>query len=221
LSFEGVDVATARKLTISSNGEALVHTRDGTLIADVSSPGRMGTLVAFDLGQSTFPLKAAFVVFIRNIADLSRAHRLGAASRSAHTGEPLSVHVPTEVESIDVEYPDGRREKKLRARNGLAVLPPATHIGAVYVNWSGTRAGSVFVPVNLTSEAESRIAPRALAVGSAAASSSRAVAELARLDWIFAALALAFIVADVVWLTRRRPSLNRLPHEPVPGQGSA
>jgi hypothetical protein len=222
LSFEGVDVATARRLTVSSGGEALVHTRDGTLIADVSSPGRMGTLVAFDLGQSTFPLKAAFVVFIRNITDLARAHRLGAASRSAHTGEPLSVHVPTEVETIDVEYPDGRREKKLRARNGLAVLPPATHIGAVYVNWSGTRAGSVFVPVNLTSEAESRIAPRALAVGSAAASSSRAVAELARLDWIFAALALAFIVADVVWLTRRRPSLKRVPNEPVAGQqGSA
>ncbi|MFZ5889749.1 MAG: VWA domain-containing protein [Myxococcota bacterium] len=207
LSFEGVDVAAARSLTAGSGREALVHTRDGTLIADASSPGRMGTIVGFDLGQSTFPLKAAFVVFVRNITDLARAHRLGAASRGARTGEPISVHVPSEIESIEVEFPDGRKEKKLRARSGLAVLPPASTVGAVYVSWSGARAGSAFVAANLTSETESRIAPRPLSVGHSQQASSTSIAEFTRLDWLFGALALALIAADVAWLTRaRRPS---------------
>lgn len=207
LSFEGIDVAMGRSLGTASGHDALVHTRDGTLIADASSPGRMATIVGFDLGQSSFPLKAAFVVFIRNITDLGRAHRLGAASQRARTGEPLSVHVPAEIESVDVEYPDGRREKKLRARSGLAVLPPSTSVGAVYVTWAGARAGSAFVPTNLTSEAESHIAPKPLTLGTPTSVASRNIAELTRLDWVFAALALLFIAADVLWLTRRPPSL--------------
>lgn len=210
LSFEGIDVAAARSLGAASGRDALVHTREGTLIADASSPGRMATVVGFDLGQSSFPLKAAFVVFVRNITDLARAHRLGAASQRARTGEPLSVHVPAEVESVDVEYPDGRREKKLRARSGLAVLPPSTSVGAVYVSWAGSRAGSAFVPTNLTSEAESHVAPRPLTVGVPGSASSTKIAELTRLDWVFAAFALLFIAADVVWLTRRPPSLARV-----------
>ena len=111
---------------------------------------------------------------------------------------------------MDVEYPDGRREKTLRVRSGLAVLPPSTSVGAVYVTWAGSRAGSAFVPTNLTSEIESHIAPKALALGTPASSASRNIAELTRLDWLFAALALLFIAADVVWLTRRPRSLASL-----------
>lgn len=209
LSFEGVEIAAGRLLGASSGRDALVHTRDGTLVADASSPGRTATILGFDLGQSSFPLKAAFVVFIRNVTDLSRTHRAGAASQRARTGEPLSVHVPAEIEAVDVEYPDGRSEKNLRARTGLAILPPSTRVGTVYVTWAGPRAGSAFVPTNLTSEAESRVAPRTLAVGTEMGAAPNNIAELTRLDWIFAALSLLFISADIVWLTRRPPSLEK------------
>jgi hypothetical protein len=209
LSFEGIDVAVGRSLTVESGRDALVRTRDGTLMADASSPGRMATIVGFDFGQSSFPLKAAFVVFVRNITDLARAHRLGGASRASRTGEPISLHVPTDVESIDVEYPDGRREKKLRARAGLSVLPPATSVGSVYASWAGLRPGSASIATNLMSDAESRITPRALGVGPGQAEAARPIAEFTRLDWIFGALALALIAADVAWLTRRRKPIGR------------
>jgi len=211
LSFEGVDVASGRALTVESGRQSLVHTRTGTLLADASSPGRMATIVGFELGQSSFPLKAAFVVFVRNITDLARAHRLGSASRASRTGEPISVHVPADLESIDVEYPDGRHEKKLRARAGLSVLPPATSVGSVYVSWAGQRPGSASIAANLTSEAESRIAPRALTIGAAHSEARGPIAEFVRLDWLFGALALAFIAADVAWLTRRRRPVGRIP----------
>lgn len=215
LSFEGVEVAAGRLLGGASGRDALVRTREGTLVADASSPGRTATILGFDVGQSSFPLKAAFVVFMRNITDLARAHRVGAASQRARTGEPLSVHVPAEIETVDVEYPDGRHEKNLRARAGLAVLPPSSRVGTVYVTWAGARAGSAFVPTNLTSEAESRVAPRPLAVGSPSAATPRNIAELTRLDWVFAALALLFISADIAWLTRPRPSLASPPKLPL------
>ncbi|MGC4086475.1 MAG: BatA and WFA domain-containing protein [Polyangiaceae bacterium] len=206
LSFEGVDVASGRSLGAASERDSLVHTRDGTLVADASSPGRMATLVGFDLGQSSFPLKASFVVFVRNLTDLARAHRTGAARRGTRTGEPISLHVPNDIEAVDVEYPDGRREKKLRARNGLAVLPGSTQVGTVFVSWTGIRPGSATIATNLNSEAESRSAPLPLSIGRAREGSGRALAEFTRLDWIFGALALALIAADVAWLTRRRPS---------------
>jgi hypothetical protein len=75
LTFDGVEFGDASKLGVESPRDALVRTRDGVLVADVSSPGRTGTLVGFDVGVSNWPLTASFVLFIRNLTEVARAGR--------------------------------------------------------------------------------------------------------------------------------------------------
>jgi hypothetical protein len=70
LSFTGVAVTQAKRLVPDGPRAALVRAREGTLIADVSAAGRTGTLLGFDVGESNWPLKASFVLFIRNLAEL-------------------------------------------------------------------------------------------------------------------------------------------------------
>jgi hypothetical protein len=207
LSFEGVQVAAARSLKVDAARDALVHTRNGVLLADVSSPGRMGTLVGFDVGESNWPLRASFVLFIRNVVELARTHRVGGPSAPAHTGEPMTVRVPLDVEAVELEQAGGRRET-VRARDGLAVLPAATRVGFSYVTWKGSRAGSALIPTSLVSEAESRISARSLGIGNDKARAITAPDSAISLDWLFGAAALLLIAADVYWTTRRRTQRN-------------
>ncbi len=202
LAFEGVEVAAARTLQVEAPRDALVRSRDGVLIADVSSPGRSGTLVGFDVGESSWPLKASFVLFMRNVAELAQTHRLGAPAGSAHSGEPTSVRVPFDVASVDVEYPGGRRDR-VRAREGLAVLPAATQVGFCYASWAGSRPGSFLLPVSLASEAESHIAADKLTLSGHTELATRPLESLSRLDGVLAAFALLLLLLDVAWLTRR------------------
>jgi uncharacterized membrane protein len=214
LSFEGVQVADAHSLTVDAARDALVHTRNGVLIADISSPGRMGTLVGFDVGESNWPLRASFVLFVRNVVELARVHRIGGPSAPAHTGEPMTVRVPLDVETVELEQAGGRRET-IRARDGLAVLPAATRVGFSYVTWKGSRPGSTLIPTSLVSEAESRISARPLGLGNDKARANTAPDSATPLDWVFGAAALLFIAADVYWITRRRAPRERLLKRPL------
>lgn len=203
LNLEQVRVSAASQLTTESPGDAIVRGRQGALIADVSSPGRMGTLVGFDVGQSDWPLQASFVLFVRNVAELARAHRVGGNALSARTGEPVAIHVPLDVENVELEYPGGRREQ-LRAHEGVAVAPAADRVGFLLANWRGARPGSTLVPVNLTSEAESEITPAVpRRIAPSARVTAATTAEYSHYDWLLAAAALALITANVTWLTRR------------------
>ena len=205
LTLDGVDVARARKIETEGQADALVKTREGVLISDVSSPGRTGTLVAFDVGESNWPLKASFVLFIRNVVELARTHRARGVTGPARTGEPMTVRVPPDLSAVEVEDPAGKT-LSIPARAGLAVVPEVARAGFYYVSWKGERPGSVLVPANLTSESESDITPKTLPGGSAPVrvSDAATVAD-SHTDWawVLAAIALAFIAFDAWWLTRR------------------
>jgi hypothetical protein len=215
LSFEGVQLAKSRNLSVDSPRLALVHARDGVVVADVSSPGRSGTLIGFDVGDSNWPLRASFVLFMRNVVELARSHRLGGPTASARTGEPISVRVPQDVDAVEAEYPDGHRER-LRARDGVAVLPAPNRIGSVQVSWQGARPGSTLIPANLASEAESRNVASELKLAGSSAAPHSAPQGQTSFDWLFGALALLLIAADVAYFTRRpRPGAFQ-PSPPAP-----
>lgn len=205
LTLDGVEVAKARKIETEGQADALVKTRDGVLISDVSSPGRTGTLIGFDVGESNWPLKASFVLFVRNVAELARAHRARGVTGPARTGEPMTVRVPPDVTAVDVENPAGKT-LSIPAKAGLSVVPEVARAGFYFVSWKGERPGSVLVAANLTSEAESDLSPKPLAKSGAPVriSDAAAVAD-SHTDWawVLAALALALIAFDAWWLTRR------------------
>ncbi len=206
ITLDGVSIAKARALDPPSAQSLLISGREGALAVDVSEGGRTGTLVGFDVGESNWPLRASFVLFVRNLAEIARAHRASHVIGPARTGPPLRVRVPATLQQVTLTDPAGR-ETPLDARSGLAIVPHPNDPGFYLVSYAGDRAGSSLSVVNLTSPVESDLrGPAAGAVAAAAGTTSATRAGIVESaeDWGFlaAAVALAALVLQVWWLTR-------------------
>ncbi|MCC6217270.1 MAG: BatA and WFA domain-containing protein [Polyangiaceae bacterium] len=204
LTLDGVAFSEARELRTDGPNEVLVRAREGALITDVSVPGRTGTLLGFEPGQTSWPLKASFVLFVRNVVELARAHRARGLTGPARTGEPLQVRVPYDVTEVEVTGPT-EVTAPLSAREGLAVVPDVDRAGFYHLAWRGARPGSVLATANLASERESDTRWREIAVsGTASAQVSSGEVVEAVTDWsyLLGALALLLLLADVAWLGR-------------------
>jgi hypothetical protein len=222
LSLDGVELRSARRLEADTPHAALVQSRGGTLIADASSPGRSVTVVGFDVGDSNWPLKASFVLFMRNVVELARSHRARSTAAPARVGEAYSLRVPIDVSEVDLESP-GESRQKLTARDGLCVVPNLARAGFYFAHYAGKSPGSALFAANLTSERESDLRPRELPSRKGNPLPARTAKELASAvidwSWLLAALSLLVIALDVWWVTRkpRRPALAlpRRPDRPV------
>ncbi|HEY6080844.1 MAG TPA: VWA domain-containing protein [Polyangiaceae bacterium] len=206
ITLDGVSIAKARLIDPPSAQSLLVRAREGALIADVSDGGRTGTLLGFDVGESNWPLRASFVLFVRNLAELARAHRSSHVVGPARSGSPLRVRVPSAVQQATVLDPSGK-ESQLEARSGIAIIPQPNQPGFYLVSYAGEQPGVALLVVNLTSSQESDLSstPAASApTGGSAQPSTRSPVAEPPADWGFlaAAIALAALVAQVLWLTR-------------------
>jgi hypothetical protein len=218
LSLDGVELLRAHRLEADSPQAALVQSRAGTLIADASSPGQSVTVVGFDVGDSNWPLKASFVLFLRNVVELARSHRVRGAEAPARAGEPYSLRVPLDVSEVELESPSGSRQT-FSAREGVCVLPNLPQAGFYFASFEGKTKGSALFAANLTSERESDLRARELPLGQGRPVALRGAAELTASvvdwSWLLAAVALGLIALDVWWVTRKpRPSKLGLPRRP-------
>ena len=205
ITLDGVSLSKAHALDPPSAQSVLVKGREGALVVDISAAGRTGTLVGFDVGESNWPLRASFVLFVRNLAELARAHRQSHVVGPARSGSPLRLRVPASLQQVTLTDPAGV-ESVLEARSGVAIVPRPDQPGFYLVSYAGPRPGSALSVVNLTSQRESdlrRVEPGSAASQAAPAATRSPVAESAG-DWSFlaAAVALLAIVLQVVWLTR-------------------
>ncbi|AKT37483.1 uncharacterized protein CMC5_016240 [Chondromyces crocatus] len=210
LSLDGVHLGKARALKPEGPTQELVRTQEGVVVTDISTGSRTGTLLGFDVGDSDWPLKASFVLFMRNLMEQARTHRAQGVTGPTRAGEPMRVALPTTAEGLEVLDPEG---KPLEAslRTGLAVVAETPRVGLYRVSWRGPQAGSVVIPVNLTSAAESDLTPRPLETkGDVAVAPAGALPEGHKeWSWVLALLALGFVVFDVWYFTRsprRRPA---------------
>ncbi len=202
LTLEGVHVTRANLLQPDGASPRLVNAREGTLITDVSTSARAGTLVGFDPGDSDWPLKASFVLFVRNVIEQARAHRAQGITGQARAGEPLRVNVPPTATHVEAVDPSGQT-LEVSQRGGLAILPDVARAGFYRVTWQGPQAGATRIPVNLASAAESDLTPRALASeGNVTVSAAAAPLPHQELTWILALVGLGLVVFDVWYLTR-------------------
>jgi von Willebrand factor type A domain/Aerotolerance regulator N-terminal len=206
LTLDGVHVAKSPALDARGAGASLVRTTTTTLVADASLPGRTVTIMGFDPGDSDWPLKASFVLFVRNVVELGRLHRAQGAAGPVRTGDPVRVAVPSGTTKIVADGP-GMPERDVPARDGFAILPTVDRAGLYHVRWSEPHVGAALVAVNLTSAKESDIRARVVRIagGSTFAGPSAARVSEGRDDWVRwlalgAALALAL---DVYWITRQ------------------
>jgi hypothetical protein len=205
LTLDGVNIARARLVQAESKRQELIRTDRGVIASDVSTSARTATLLAFDVGESNWPLKASFVLFVRNLMELARLHRSSGVSGPARAGNPLRVSVPGSVAEIEVQGPE-QDARSLPARGGLAIVPEVSRVGLYQISWGEPRPGSLLVPVNLASSAESdlRKQPEQGSDPTIKVSAAGSVVESHReWNWVLALLALCLIAFDVWYLTRR------------------
>ena len=215
VALDGVELASARPVEVESLRQSLVRSDRGTLVADVSTSARFATLVAFDPGESNWPLRASFVVFARNLLEQARLHRSSGLAAPAVAGAPLRAVVPAGVESAELELPGklasavdappGSGERRVvSARDGLCVAPDLDRVGLYRLAWSKPEPGSLVVAVNLASPAESNLGQQADATAPTTGDDTAAEEPANRREWSFAlaAAALLFVLFDLYWLGR-------------------
>jgi hypothetical protein len=206
LTLDGVHLARSASLKAEGAGASLVRAGKSTVMADASSPGRAVTILGFDPGDTDWPLKASFVLFVRNVVELARVHRTQGAAKPVRTGDPLRVAVPAGVTSVKVEGP-GMKEQEIAAKGGFAIVPAVERAGLYRVRWTTPRFGSVLIPANLTSDKESDLRPKPVRVdqGGGAAPVTAARNADAQSEWgkWLALVATLLLLFDVWWITRR------------------
>ncbi|WP_437327326.1 vWA domain-containing protein [Sorangium sp. So ce381] len=205
LTLDGVNLRAASSLKPEAATQELIRAQEGTIATDISTASRTGTLLGFDVGESDWPLKASFVLFVRNLLEQARAHRAHGITGPARTGEPLRVSVPATARDLQATGPAGER-LEVAQRAGVAVIAETPRAGFYRLAWQGPQAGSVVVPANLTSVAESDLTPRPLVAegGGEVAVSSAAGQPDAHVEWtwLLALAALGFVLFDVWYFTR-------------------
>ncbi|WP_437992310.1 vWA domain-containing protein [Sorangium sp. So ce145] len=205
LTLDGVNLRVASSLKPEAATQELIRAQEGTIATDISTASRTGTLLGFDVGESDWPLKASFVLFVRNLLEQARAHRAHGITGPARTGEPLRVSVPATARDLQAIGPAGER-LEVAQRAGVAVIAETPRAGFYRLAWQGPQAGSVVVPANLTSVAESDLTPRPLLAegGGEVAVSSAAGQPDAHVEWtwLLALAALGFVLFDVWYFTR-------------------
>ncbi|WP_437288662.1 VWA domain-containing protein [Sorangium sp. So ce406] len=205
LTLDGVHLRAASSLEPESATRTLIRAQEGTVATDISTASRTGTLLGFDVGESDWPLKASFVLFVRNLLEQARAHRAHGITGPARTGEPLRMSVPATARDLQAIGPAGER-LDVAQRGGVAVIAETPRAGFYRLSWQGPQAGSVLVPANLTSVAESDLTPRPLVAeggGEVAVSSASSEPDAhTEWTWLLALAALAFVVFDVWYFTR-------------------
>lgn len=224
LTLDGVSIAHATPLTVGAARLALVRAREGTLIADASSLARTATVVGFDVGESDWPLKASFVLFVRNVVEQAAAHRTSGLAPAARTGEPLRIAVPPDVARVEIQPPrdpSGTMSppRVVAAAGAIAVVPSVTRAGVYRVSYEGATGGTSFLPVNLASAAESdlrRVPAASKSSNVEIRSADDAPPAYRSHAWWIALVALAFALLDVWYYTRLpKVSARRGPRAPL------
>ncbi len=204
LTLDGVFFARANLVRPQGVTQELIRTQAGPIAVDISTSSRTGTLLGFDVGDSDWPLKASFVLFVRNLLEQARTHRAHGAIGPARAGEPLRATVPASAKDLVATGPDGEKVE-VSLRGGLAVLPDVTKVGFYSLAWQGPQAGTLVVPVNLTSAAESDLTLKPLEKTEATITVTAAGSEPEAHNewtWVLALIALGFVVIDVWYFTR-------------------
>lgn len=207
LMLDGVHVARANALEPAGKTRELIRTQEGTIATDISTPAREATLLGFDVGDSDWPLKASFVLFARNLIEQARAHRAHGMTGPLRSGEPMRLTLPPTARTASVTDPSGA-SVDVAVRGGLAVVPNVDRAGLYKVSWQGPQAGSMVLFANLTSEAESDLRDRPVLTAEDTRAGTtvdrdRAPAAHQEWTWVLALVALAFILVDVWYLTRK------------------
>jgi hypothetical protein len=219
-SLDGVRISRATPLLLPSPIGVLMRSDRGVLAIDAGDRDRSTTLLGFDVGNTDWPLRASFVLFVRNVVELARTHRSQGASSPLVTGGTLRIPVPPERENTLHEAElrldgDPSFSRKAITKGGFLVVSPISRAGVYRVSFAGA-AGTLTRVASFTNATESDTSRKEMSVGGIPTSPNDPAPEAHR-EWtaLFAWLGTLLVLTDVLLFAKRRttpkkPSARRV-----------
>ncbi|MBL7647270.1 MAG: VWA domain-containing protein [Candidatus Hydrogenedentes bacterium] len=104
-----VSIGKALKVTLPEGARTLVSTDGGPLVADISQALQPMLFIAFDIGDSNWPLHLSFPLFMQNVLAWVPATGSGGEPTLA-TGSAIEIHALPEVAEAHVHTPGGTEQ---------------------------------------------------------------------------------------------------------------
>jgi hypothetical protein len=150
VTLKDLNISRASRFKLEPGDVAVASSLHEPILVARERAGRKQVAFGFDLRRSDLPMRVAFPVLVVNALDWFAGADTGLMA-SYSTAQPWRLVAPPGATELAVRGPDGRTTR-VPVRDGRATFT-ATHVGYYDV-------GSQLVAANLTSPAESRIAPR-------------------------------------------------------------
>ncbi|RME95335.1 MAG: VWA domain-containing protein [Verrucomicrobia bacterium] len=203
ITLDNVAVLEAAKVVSAPWAETLVESTASPLLLAGELNQRRIVYVAFDVLQSTWPLRISFPIFIANALQWLDPTAREATRWQIHPGEPLRLTLPEPAESVTVRLPDGQTRSVRLPEGSRQLVFGETARRGLYEVREGTNTFRFCA--NLLDQQESDITPRTeLKLGrfAAAKNAEEQVANLELWRWI-AAAGLLVLLFEWWWYHKR------------------
>ena len=209
LNVSKVEAADVMKLDLPNDAEQLIEGTSTPLLVLYRTQRQTHLICAFDLMQSTWPMRETFPYFLYNTMqflalgsemDVREGYSPGAMPRIPRTNL-LRAGGP-DLKSIDIIGPDGKRTVRIPETGDFA-LPPLTKVGLYRTEPSIPQYERM--AVNLLDPNESNVLPAAIAPGGVGETEATAGGKT-RVEWwwwLVAAVALPMLMIEWWVYTRR------------------
>lgn len=158
VSFDNVQVAEAVAVRPPPWAVPLVESPQTPLLLAGEFGGRRVVWAAFDLLQSSWPLRVSFPLFIANAVEWLHPAAERAARLQVRAGDPLRMPAPAAGGEVGLELPDGSQRRLAAATGAPEIIFGETLRAGLYTARTGTNV-TVFA-VHALDATETANAPR-------------------------------------------------------------
>ncbi|MBC7834090.1 MAG: VWA domain-containing protein [Phycisphaerales bacterium] len=134
------------KLEVGEQSAVTVIARDqnGPAIVETTSDATRAIIVPFDPGESDWPIKPGFVLFVASSLTYLAHEGPQDVSRSLTPGQTLAERLPVGAQEARLSLPDGERFDLVPAADGSVAYGPLNKVGIYTISWRGSaQAGDV------------------------------------------------------------------------------
>ena len=105
-----ISIGKALKVSLPEGARTLISTDGGPLVADISQALQPMLFIAFDIGDSNWPLHLSFPLFMQNVLAWVPISGSGGVPTLA-TGSPIEIHALSDVAEAHIHTPGGTEER--------------------------------------------------------------------------------------------------------------
>ena len=141
VSLDSLTLGNSRKVEIAPGSpiSVLASADTGPAILELSKADTRALIVTFDIGQSTWPWDAGFVVFFgAAVKYLGEDGGEAGSLRQVQPGAVLSDRLPSDATSVELKGPAELSQRLIPAADGRIVFGPIQKTGVYTVTWTGS-----------------------------------------------------------------------------------